>query len=161
VGSGHQGAWPADPEQGGFAEVNSVACAAPGDCAAGGDYLDSSQHPQRFVAVESGGVWGTAIDVPGPVSKGEVDSVSCASAGNCVAGGAYSNRPQRAQGFLAVDTSGAWSAAIEVPGLGALNEGEYAEVLSVSCAPAGTCAAGGYYTDGSGHWQGLVVSETG
>jgi hypothetical protein len=30
----------------------------------------------------------------------------------------------------------------------------------VSCAPAGTCSAGGYYTDRSHHQQAFVVSQT-
>jgi hypothetical protein len=33
----------------GFGTVNSVSCPAPGDCAAGGTYEDSSQHSQAFV----------------------------------------------------------------------------------------------------------------
>jgi len=32
--------------------------------------------------------------------------------------------------------------------------------LSVSCAPAGNCSAGGYYTNKSGHWQAFVVSQS-
>jgi hypothetical protein len=57
--------------------------------------------------------------------------------------------------------AGAWGRAIEVPGLGVLSKGGGAAVASVSCAPAGTCAAGGSYTDASGHGQGFVVSQTG
>jgi hypothetical protein len=30
----------------------------------------------------------------------------------------------------------------------------------MSCAPAGTCSAGGSYTDSSGHSQAFVVSKT-
>jgi hypothetical protein len=33
----------------GLAEVHSVSCAAPGNCAAGGDYRDRSRHHQAFV----------------------------------------------------------------------------------------------------------------
>jgi hypothetical protein len=32
-------------------------------------------------------------------------------------------------------------------------------LASVSCGSAGNCAAGGIYTDGSGHQQGFVVSQ--
>jgi hypothetical protein len=49
---------------------------------------------------------------------------------------------------------------IEVPGLAALNTvGRGTQVLTVSCAPAGNCAAGGSYLDRSGHQQGFVASE--
>jgi hypothetical protein len=48
-----------------------------------------------------------------------------------------------------------------VPGLRALNKPADVEVIpnyfSVSCAPAGTCAAGGYYTDRHGAMQGFVT----
>jgi hypothetical protein len=55
--------------------------------------------------------------------------------------------------------AGVWGRAVEVPGLGALNQGGFAEVGSVSCGPAGSCAAGGVYEDGHGDGQGFVVSE--
>jgi hypothetical protein len=51
--------------------------------------------------------------------------------------------------------------AVEVPGLGTLNKGGDAFVTSVSCAPAGTCAAGGHYAGRHDHSQGFVVSQTG
>jgi hypothetical protein len=44
-----------------------------------------------------------------------------------------------------------------VPGLGALNTGGFADVLSVSCA--GSCAAGGDYTDARSNSQGFVAVE--
>src|SRR5215470_13113987 len=59
----------------------------------------------------------------------------------------------------AVPAASSWGRAIEVPGLGALNDGGRAQVLQVSCASAGNCAAGGYYRDRHGHGQGFVVSE--
>jgi hypothetical protein len=62
------------------------------------------------------------------------------------------------QSAAAVRAAGSWGRAIEVPGLGALNAGD-AGVSSVSCASAGSCAAGGYYQDRHGHQQGFVVSE--
>jgi len=150
------------------AEVFSVSCASAGSCAAGGGYADRHGTGQGFVAVERNGVWGRAIEVPGPgalnVGGGDgavVNSVSCASAGNCSAGGGYTDRRGNGQGFVAVERHGVWGKAIEVPGLGALNTGGGAAVLEVSCAPAGGCAAGGYYTDHLGLNQGFVVSQTG
>ena len=64
------------------------------------------------------------------------------------------------QSAAAVRAAGSWGRAIEVPGLAALNTGGDAEVSSVSCASAGNCAAGGYYTDRRGRQQGFVASET-
>jgi hypothetical protein len=55
-------------------------------------YRDSSGHWQAFVVEETGGSWGTAQEVPGSAALNaggyaNVNSVSCASAGNCAAGG--------------------------------------------------------------------------
>jgi len=46
-----------------------------------------------------------------------------------------------------------------VAGSGTLNAGD-AKVTSVSCRPAGRCAAGGTYTDASGHTQAFVVNQS-
>jgi hypothetical protein len=147
---------------GGDAQVTSVSCASAGSCAAGGYYADGDGHYQGFVAVERNGRWGKAIKVPGLAAlntggNARVDSVSCASAGSCAAGGFYRSRHGQ-QGFVAVERHGRWGKAIEVPGLGALNKGQGAEIFSVSCPSAGNCAAGGYYTPFTGT-QGFMAVE--
>jgi hypothetical protein len=89
--------------------------------------------------------------------------VSCASPGNCAAGGSYRRRSGDHEPFVVSEQNGHWNAAIEVPGLTSLNSGGFAEVLSVSCGSVGNCVAGGY-ADGKGgasNRQAFVVSETG
>ena len=161
--------------KGGFgAETISVSCAAAGECAAGGSYSDGSGRLQAFVVSEHGGQWGTAIEVPGYGSlntgaraagigflANSVNSVSCAPAGQCAAGGFYTDGSGHQQAFVVSERGGRWGTAIEVPGTAALNSGGNAWTNSVSCAAAGQCAAGGYYTDGSGSAQAFVVSEQG
>ena len=145
--------------KGGYAQVTSLSCASAGSCAAVGFYLGSSGYQHGFAVAERRGVWGRAIGVPGLRAAGGVagaDSVSCASAGNCAAGGYYVDRSDNPQGFVAAERDGAWGKAIEVPGLGALNTGG-ADVSSVSCASAGDCTAGGSY-DGRGS-GGYAVAE--
>jgi len=171
VASERNGVWHAAIEvpgmalnRGRVADVFSVSCASAGNCAAGGFYADGSGHQHAFVASERNGSWHAAIEVPGTgqLAKGGsayTYSVSCASAGNCAAGGFYVDRPGHTQAFVASERNSAWHAAIEVPGTGALNKGGDAVVYSVSCASAGNCAAGGFYSDGSGHGQVLVDSE--
>jgi len=78
----------------GRAEVLSVSCARPGDCGAGGFYSDGSGNERGFVVTEKQGVWGQAEEVPGLAalntgSDAPVQSVSCAAAGECSAGGFY------------------------------------------------------------------------
>jgi hypothetical protein len=163
--------------KGGQASLGSVSCGSAGNCAAGGSYLDGNRRYEGFVVSETNGRWGQAIEVPGlgalnTGSDGQpgaaVTSVSCASAGNCAAGGSYQDQHRHTQGFVVSETNGRWGRAIEVPGLGALNTGavvvaDGAEVLSVSCASAGDCAAGGYYSirpvAGRERRQAFVVSE--
>lgn len=116
-------------------------------------------------AVPAAGAWGKAVEVPGlgTLNAGGfagVRSVSCASAGNCAAGGEYYDGSGHFQGFVADERHGRWGKAIRVPGLRALNAGGNAQVSSVSCASAGNCAVGGEYLDGSGHVQGFVVSRS-
>jgi len=145
----------------GDAVVNSVSCGSAGNCAAVGYYTDRRGQSQGFVASERHGRWGKAIEVPGLAALGGgsgVSSVSCASAGNCAAGGGYTDRHRHELDFVVSEKNGRWGTAIEVPGLGALNKGR-AELFEVSCGSAGNCAAGGGYTDSSGHGQGFVVSE--
>src|SRR5215467_9983282 len=92
------------------------------------------------------GTWRTAIEVPGlgSLNRGGsagLLSVSCGSAGNCAAGGFYTDGLRHAQALVASERNGAWGKAIEVPGSGALNKGGAAFVRGVSCASAGNCAA--------------------
>jgi hypothetical protein len=148
--------------KGGETEVSSVSCASAGSCVAGGDYQGS--HGLRgFVAAERNGRWSTATGVPGlaALNKGGgqtmVLSVSCAPAGSCAAGGFYTDRSHHRQGFVATEDNGVWDTPIPMPGLAALNKGGSAEVGSLSCPSPGNCAAGGAYTDRSGHHQGFVT----
>ncbi len=151
---------------GGGAGVGSVSCPSPGSCSAGGSYTDRSGHVQGFVVSERNDFWGKAREVPGlgalNVGGGAwIKSVSCASPGNCAAGGTYGDSSHHAQGFVVSEVSGSWGKALEVPGLAALNTAGVAVVWSVSCPSAGNCA-GGYYRVYSGGVQtsrGFVVSQ--
>jgi hypothetical protein len=77
-----------------------------------------------------------------------------------VAGRYYTDADRNTQGFVAVERNGRWRTTTGVPGLAALTTGgRNAEVLTVSCASAGSCAAGGFYSDRSHHRQGFVAAE--
>src|SRR5437879_303293 len=68
--------------------------------------------------------WGVAIDVPGTPTLNHsiawVNSVSCATAGNCAAGGSYRDASHHTQAFVVDETNGSWGTAIEVPGTATL-----------------------------------------
>jgi hypothetical protein len=142
------------------AEVTSVSCGSAGNCAAGGEYYNSDFSDQAFVASEVNGTWGDAIQVPGSGSNAEVTSVSCPSAGSCAAGGYYYPGVSGNQAFVVSQVNGTWGEAIEVPGTAALSDGGEADVTSVSCPQAGSCAAGGQYADvNSDILQAFVASQ--
>jgi hypothetical protein len=144
-----------------FASVTDVSCPSAGNCAAGGFYTDARGKQQAFVLTEKKGVWGKAREVAGSLNSAgyaEIDAVSCASAGNCLAVGGYERTAKpfaTSQGFEVTERSGGWLPAREVPGLGKLNTGGSAEADTVSCAPASgplNCAIGGSlaYQNGNG-----------
>ena len=122
----------------------------------------SSRRVRAFVVSEKNGSWGKAMQVPGAAAlsgaggNSEVDALSCASAGNCAAGGSYSSDGDQ-QAFVVSEKNGSWGRAIEVPGLAALNNGTYAGIDSVSCASVGNCAVAGHYDNGAP--EAFVVSE--
>ena len=142
-------------DRGGFAEITSVSCTTAGNCSAGGLYENRLQFQQAFVVSERTGTWGTAIEVPGTArlnggDEAEINSVSCASAGNCSAVGQYLDSNDFFHAFVVSEVNGTWGKAIEAPGTASLNQGgrlgAFAGITSVSCASAGHCGAGGFYT---------------
>jgi hypothetical protein len=153
---------------GGDAVISAISCTAPGYCAIGGTYAAQTvSQDQAFVDNETDGVWATAIEVPGSgalnVDDGAgVGTVSCASAGNCVAGGSYEDASGDIQAFMANESNGTWESAQEVPGTAALNVNGNAQVISVACPSAGNCSAVGNYADyqDEGEDQAFVVDET-
>lgn len=118
--------------------VNTLSCSSAGECAAGGSYTDGAGKSQASVVSETGGVWGTAIEVPGTAALNvhgiaQVTSISCATAGNCAAGGSYFDSDYRPHAFLVSEKGGVWGTAIGVPGV----------VSSISCPSPGNCVAAG------------------
>ena len=163
--SQRRGAWGTAVKIPGMSSISSLSCASAGNCSAGGSYFSAHFHAQGFVVSQDNGSWGKAKQVPGlaALSAGGsafVLSVSCASAGNCSAGGFYATPHGHAQAFVVNQNTRTWGNAQKVPGTAALNAGRNAATNTVSCAPAGTCSAGGYYTDRSHHQQAFVVSQT-
>ena len=149
--------------------ITDLFCDSAGSCAATGGAPSVSV----FVVNKTHGTWGKPIPVPGlePLEEGGSDAVmralSCTTARFCTAGGSYTvgmNPDDSSTGhvepFLVTETNGVWGTAFTPPGFDDLNEGEFSDLFSISCATATSCAAGGMYTDDSHRQQGFVVSET-
>jgi hypothetical protein len=113
---------------------------------------------RHFVATWRKGKWKKAEEVPG-LAKLNKDgavypgSLSCATAGNCVAAGAYLDGSGHFQVFEVVQRAGTWRTAVEVPGAAKLNVDGEADVYQVACASPGNCALAGYYRDKAGHFD--------
>ncbi len=144
--------------------VWSLSCSSAGNCAGGGLYSVSDTKQQAFVVAEHNGVWDAAIPVPGMAALNTggfawVDSVSCASAGNCAATGRYYAKPEE-HPFVVAETNGVWGTAVDVPGTDALyvNGAGFPYVDPVSCVRGGRCVIGGTYNDGSGATQVSVTA---
>jgi hypothetical protein len=97
-----------------------VSCAWPGNCSAGGDYFDRSGNQQAFVVSEDHGTWGTAVEIPGTGAHNhryaQIEAMSCASPGNCGAGGDYTDSSGRERAFVVSEVHGTWRTAIVVSG---------------------------------------------
>jgi cytochrome c551/c552 len=152
--------------KGGHAYTADMSCPSPGNCGAGGSYTDSSHHLQVFVASEVNGTWGTAKEVPGTgaLNKGTAEFngnqlISCPSAGNCGAGGFYTDGSGIEHAFVVAEVNGTWGTAKEVPGTAALATSIGAQVLSLSCPLAGRCAAFGFYDTSSSGQQVFVDDQ--
>ena len=131
----------------------SVSCASAGNCSASGWFADRHHSvDQGFVVGEADGRWGKAQRLPGVARLtpygASISSLSCASPGNCSAGGSYETAGDHLQAFVMSEKNGVWGSVAKVRGLEALNTGKDAAVDSVSCASAGNCSAGGSYAAG-------------
>ena len=149
--------------------LTSVSCPSAGNCTAVGSYLDSSPSFQGLLLSETGGTWGTGVEVSLPADNqgsggGFLNSVSCASAGNCTAVGYYyapSPIYSLSRGLLVSETAGSWAAGVEAPlPANAATDITTSDVGSVSCASPGDCTAVGTYSDNSDTTEGLLLTET-
>jgi hypothetical protein len=131
-------------------QITAISCTAAGDCTAAGfvtlqPLLAANGGAQDgFVIDEKNGRWGKAGLLPGiTVKVGETAqalALSCASPGNCAAGGYAPNSDDPAtaeyDAFVAEEANGAWHRARLIPAM--------SSVTALSCPVAGDCAAAGY-----------------
>ncbi len=153
-------------------EFGALSCPSVGNCSAVGDYRENAEHEpeQGLLLSESGGVWGTGVEVslpanasvePGPSVR--LNRLSCPSAGNCAAVGTYADLSRNSRGFLVSETAGTWSPTPMLPSLpanAAASPEEPVRMGGVSCTSAGNCTAVGDYTDSSGDLEGFLWTET-
>jgi hypothetical protein len=147
------------------ATLFSVSCASAGNCSAVGWYDDSSGNLQGLLLTETGGRWAPGVEAAPPANAasnpaGSLNSVSCASAGNCSAVGFYFDSSGNGQGRLLTETRGRWAREVEAALPANAGSDPQVDLTSVSCASGGNCSAVGSYFDSSGHQQGLLLTES-
>lgn len=150
----------------GRAALYTLSCGEPGSCAAGGTYLADGHHHKSFLATESHGVWGIAMDVPGlnklpVVGDSGLDRISCVAAGVCSAVGSFVDAAKHTQLYGIEEKGGRWSRAVEIPAESALGASGVFLVNALSCGSEGNCALGGQYRDAARDLEAYVVSEVG
>jgi hypothetical protein len=143
------------PGLGSFLDAAELTCYGVGDClAAGTDNTDPYPSAQQAVATEANGVWGKANLISSLTTlalgkQDQIEAVSCASPGNCAAGGwyfpAYGEGGTWSLPFLVSERGGKWGQAQDPPDLAALNPGADGAVTSITCTGPGDCLAGGFY----------------
>jgi hypothetical protein len=84
-----------------------------------------------------------------------VNSISCASRGNCTAVGSYRDDANQVQGLLLTETAGHWAPGVEAVLPGNATSSSRVALWSVSCASAGNCTAVGNYGG-----RGLLLTQT-
>jgi large repetitive protein len=154
-----QGTWETTPQPvsglTGSAALESVSCAAQGECTAGGGAVG-----QPFVVSEASGTWGSAQPVAG-VSAGVISTISCPDASDCTAAGYYDDSASRVQAFTADEQQGSWGAATLLASSSLIDVNS---VLELGCSSAGNCvlADTAAIRMDSGSYTGAVAdSETG
>ena len=141
----------ADPDAG--AQVTSLSCPTADWCAAGGlvPSLNSTAR-YAFVITKSGGRWNRPHRVqlpPDPQASpaiSEIDGISCARPGWCVAVGWYITRAVNYTPIAVTESGGHWQRAVALPP--GLRSPNFANLSSVSCPTPRWCLAVGGDTYG-------------
>lgn len=148
------------------AGLESVSCPSVGVCSAVGNYLDSAGANAGMIARLSDGNW-TVSEAPTPsgADAGEMGSIACPSAGDCVAVGDYSytndgGNGQGSEALIETSDGGAWAASESpLPSNAAPSEDQGAGLDWISCPPSGGCSAIGQYDDSDGDQLIFGVTE--
>ena len=148
------------------AYMNSVTCVSAGNCVAVGTFKSSSTYFEAFILTSVGGVWGDATPVTFPsgvrnaAMSDSLDSVSCATAGNCTAVGYFKNAAGGTEAFTMTATDGVWgqpTPAVFASGVQNASQDDY--FTWVSCASAGNCTAVGYFMNAIGGSEAFTMTQ--
>jgi hypothetical protein len=149
--------------------LSSVACPQAGSCTAVGWYFDNDENGQGLLVTQNAGSWqpGVEVTLPGNAVNGlekqsaGLDWISCASLGNCLATGVYTDIGDNSQGLLLSESGGTWQSGIESPLPANASTVQYAAADQSDCTGTGDCTVIGQYNDRRGNVLGYLLSEQG
>ena len=150
-------------------EFYSVSCSSVGNCVAAGSFINTADGMEAFTQTQTGGIWAKSEpatfyagiqNLPGDAS-GRFDSVSCPSAGNCVAAGRFTNAAGHDEAFTQTETNGTWAKSEPATfSDGIQSRDPYDWFESVSCSSAGNCVAAGSFADSTGRHEAFTQTQT-
>jgi hypothetical protein len=148
-----------------------VACSSAGNCVLGGQYYERGRESVPMIAEDRAGIWHHAMELPGMKRlnvghAGYVFALACPRSGDCVVGGAYSDKRKGYQSFVETESHWKWSSARELPGTSTLNSGADTHnfgnddaFMGLSCTSVGNCVGGGDYVSSKGDLLSFVAVE--
>lgn len=152
------------------AGLAAVACPSATACVAVGSYVDAAGNERPMVANELAGTWSAAVPVALPAAaaatneQAQLDAVSCAAVGSCVAAGVYTTATGAVRLMAATSIAGSWGAAVSIAlpaDAGSVPRTPGAVALSgISCAATTDCVAVGDYLDAAGGYAPIHVTLT-
>jgi hypothetical protein len=144
--------------------LNSTACWSSGSCVSvGEDDASGGEHPIVVTDLNGAAAQAVVVTVPPGASTGlnataSLNSVSCSSAGACVAVGEYQDTSGTMQGLVVPISAGKVGKASGVSGPGASGQ---TYLRAVSCPLVGICVAVGTYgINANANQDGVIVTIT-
>ncbi len=144
------------------ASLAALSCPSAGNCTAVGHYQTAAGIYQPLLVTETGGIWEPAVSAALPADSQLsnlnqrdlwLNSVSCASVGNCTAVGSYdATASNEIVGLTLTESAGHWAQGTQA----ALPSGDQAatnpemSLDSISCSSATSCEVAGTYETATG-----------
>ncbi len=141
--------------------LSSVSCPSAGDCMAVGAQASASSETAVYVA-ENAGTWDNPVGIQNPAAGATpeeyLSSVSCVSAGNCVAGGDYLGSSGNAEGETYTVQADSWGSPVTI---GESKSFSNPFVDDISCASTVTsCTVVGAMADQQGALHAATAQMT-
>jgi hypothetical protein len=149
-----------EPDQ---VNLYALSCPSDGSCVAVGEYVDRGGNIRGILLSQTADMWSNGVEAALPANAvrtpqnqlGGLDSVSCASAGNCTAVGSYSAKAGGFDGLFVTETAGRWATGVEAVDGPSISY-DPGRLTTVSCSSAQRCSAAGGYQQA----QGVLFSST-